>query len=320
MGTQTCTRRDALARMAILGGGALLGRQLSAVAALAGQSGYMPILTTQIYVWTQQFETRKKSLAEGLEEALPAIRRTGYARVELTADFLRPDLRARTLELLKKHELAMPTMYSGSTLHEEDEAEKSIAEILELAEALEPAGLRALTTNPSPKPRQARKSEEELSLQARSLNRLGEELKKRGVQLLVHHHTPELIDDAHEWRHQLKHTDPELVSCCVDVHWAFRGGEDPLAFLRETGNRLASVHLRNSRGGVWMEEFGDGDIDYGKVADYLKEIQYNQYLVVELAYEKGTEITRSLEENLRRSRLYTEKLFGPQLARPGGLA
>jgi len=83
-----------------------------------------------------------------------------------------------------------------------------------------------------------------------------------------------------------------------------------LAFLRGVGSRLASLHVRNSKGGVWMEDFGDGDIDYAKVAAYLKEISYAGYLIVELAYEKGTQITRSLEEDLRLSRLYAEKVFG----------
>ena len=314
MGTPTCTRREALAKMATLAGCAVLGDGFSTTPLLAGPSGYRPILTTQIYVWTQQFQAQKKGLIEGLEEALPAIRRAGYARVELMADFLHPEIRAKTLALLEEHELAMPAMYSGSTLHQEEAAEKSIAEILELAEALEPAGLRALTTNPSPKPGHERKSDEELDLQARSLNRLGGELRKRGVRLLVHHHTPELLENAREWRHQLAHTDAKLADCCVDVHWAYRGGQEPLAFLRETGRRLASVHLRNSQAGVWMEDFGEGDVDYGKVADYLRETNYGGYLVVELAYEKGTRITRSLEEDLRLSRVYTEKLFGPQLA------
>ncbi|MBI1940563.1 MAG: TIM barrel protein [Acidobacteria bacterium] len=311
---KTCSRRQALVGMATLAGSALLGRKSSLGSMPAESSSYAPILTTQIYVWTQQFQAQNKTLTEGLEEALPAIRRAGYGRVELIGDFFRPDFRAKTLALLKKHELEIPTLYAGSKLHEEKAAEKSIADILALAEALEPAGLRALTTNPSPKPRQERKSDEELDLQAGSLNRLGDELQKRGVRLLVHHHTPELVDNAREWRHQLEHTDPKLVACCVDVHWAFRGGQDPLAFLRETGNRLASVHLRNSRDGVWMEDFGDGDIDYRKVAEYLREMKYNGYLVVELAYEKGTKTTRSLEENLRLSRIYTEGLFGPELA------
>ncbi len=314
MGTLTSTRREALAKMATLAGCAVLGDGFSTTPLLAGPSGYGPILTTQIYVWTQQFQAQKKGLIEGLEEALPAIRRAGYARVELIAEFLRPEIRAKTFALLEKHELAMPTIYSGSTLYEAEAAEKSIAEILELAEALEPVGLRALTTNPSPKPRQERKSDEEIDLQARALNHLGGELRKRGVRLLVHHHTPELVENAREWRHQLAHTDARLVDCCVDVHWAYRGGQEPLAFLRETGRRLASVHLRNSQAGIWMEDFGVGDVDYGKVADYLRELNYGGYLVVELAYEKGTRITRSLEEDLRLSRVYTEKLFGPGLA------
>ena len=314
MATNDCTRRAALAKMAALAGCAALGDGFSKAPLFARPSGYRPILTNQIYVWTQQFQAQKKALIEGLEEALPAIRRAGYARVELMSQFFTPEIRAKTLALLKQHELSMPTIYSGSTLYEAEAAKKSIAGILELAEALEPAGLRALTTNPDPKPRQARKSDEELDIQARSLNRLGGELQKRGVRLLVHHHTPELVENAREWRHQLAHTDPKLVDCCVDVHWAYRGGQEPLAFLRETGRRLGSVHLRNSQAGVWMEDFGDGDVDYHKVAEYLREINYDGYLVVELAYEKGTRITRSLEEDLRLSRVYTQRLFGPGLA------
>jgi inosose dehydratase len=88
-----------------------------------------------------------------------------------------------------------------------------------------------------------------------------------------------------------------------------RGGQAPLAFLREVGGRLASLHLRNDQQGVWMEDFGPGDIDYAKVAEYLKEIRFSGYLVVELAYEKATRIARSLEEDLRLSRLYAEKVF-----------
>jgi inosose dehydratase len=165
-------------------------------------------------------------------------------------------------------------------------------------------------TNPSPKPHGERKTDAELGLQARNLNRLGAELHKQGVHLMVHHHTPELVDNAREWRFQLQHTDPQLVSCCVDVDWAVRGGQEPLAFLREVGKRLASLHLRNDQQGVWMEEFGAGDIVYSKITDYLKEIGFSGYLVVELAYEKSTKITRSLEEDLRLSRLYAEKVFG----------
>jgi sugar phosphate isomerase/epimerase len=83
-----------------------------------------------------------------------------------------------------------------------------------------------------------------------------------------------------------------------------------MPFLRRVGARIESLHLRNSQQGVWMEDFGPGDVDYSQVAEYLHQINYKGFLVVELAYEKDTVITRSLEDDLRRSRIYTEKVFG----------
>jgi inosose dehydratase len=271
---------------------------------------YSPVLSVQAYIWIQHFEKWKKSLGEGVEEMLATFLRAGYRNVDLNDSFFAAPLRAKTLGLLKKNGLAMPTLYANSVMYEAPMAEHSIKAILELAETTKPAGVLGIVTNPSPKPKQGRKSDDELAVQARYLNQLGGELKKRGVRLMVHHHTPELVENAREWRHQLANTDPQLVGCCVDLHWAYRGGQEPLAFLREVGPRLESLHLRNSRGGVWMEDFNDGDVNYHVVADYLKEIGYQGYVVVELAYEDGTKVTRSLEEDLRLSRLYTEKTFG----------
>jgi len=249
-------------------------------------------------------------LAEGVEDVLASFHGAGYHRVELNQDFFQPALRERTFTLLAKNHLAPETVYAGTTLHESAAAEKSVREVVDLARLLKPHGTRVIVTNPSPKPGQALKSEEELDTQAKYVDRLAEEISGLGMKLALHHHTPELLEHAREWRHLMQHTDPNRVYCCVDVHWAYRGGQEVMSFLSETGDRLVELHLRNSRQGIWMEDFGPGDIDYQKVADYLREISFNGYLVVELAYEKGTQITRSLDEDLRLSRLYTEKVFG----------
>lgn len=116
-----------------------------------------------------------------------------------------------------------------------------------------------------------------------------------------------MTENAREWRHLFKNTG---VSFCIDTHWVLRGGQDPMSIVREAGQRLASLHLRNSRNNVWTESFGDGDIDHQELAAYLKEIQYQGYLVIELAYQNETSITRPLEENLRLSRQYAEQVFG----------
>jgi inosose dehydratase len=305
-----CSRREALTRMAGWVAGGIGGSTAGPLTASHAAAGYAPILSVQAYIWIQRFEAQKKPLAEGVDEMLSTSQRAGYRNVDLTDGFLAPGLREKTLGLLSKYRLAMPTFYANSTLHDGRAAERSIETIVELAEATKPSGVRGIVTNPSPKSNQGRKTDEELALQARSLNTLGGELQKLGMRLMVHHHTPELAENAREWRHQLAHTDPRLVGCCVDVHWAYRGVQEPMAFLREVGNRLESVHLRNSKGGVWMEDFADGDLDYRDVATYLRKMSYRGILVVELAYENGTKITRTLEENLRLSRIYAERVFG----------
>jgi len=304
------TRREALAGIGKLVAATLLSRQRLLAGDKTAAAHYAPKLSVEIYIWIQHLESEKKTLAEGVEEALASFHRAGYHRVELNQDFFRPALRERTFTLLAKDQLAPETVYAGTTLHETAAAEKSVGEVVELAGLLKPQGTRVIVTNPSPKPGQALKTEAELATQAKYVDRLAEEIGGLGMKLALHHHTPELLEHAREWRHLMQHTDPNRVYCCVDVHWAYRGGQEVMSFLSETGDRLVELHLRNSRKGIWMEDFGPGDIDYQKIADYLRGIGFQGYLVVELAYEKDTLITRSLDEDLRLSRLYTEKVFG----------
>ncbi len=279
-------------------------------AASLGAAAVQPTLSVQIYVFTQQFASRKQSLADGMAEAFPAIRRAGYRKVELVSAFFSPELGDRTLAALREHGLECPVAYSGGAMHDAAKADQDIAEVLRIAELAAKAGARAILINPNPKPNQELKTDAELTTQAKSLNRLGAELNKKGMRLMTHHHTPELKENGREWRHQLRHTDPKLLGICVDADWALRSGEDPIGMMREAGKRLLSLHLRTSKRGVWAEALEDGDPDYRQIAAYLKKVGFSGYLVVELAYEKGTKPIRSLEEDIRISREYAERVFG----------
>src|SRR5207248_11013617 len=109
------------------------------------------------------------------------------------------------------------------------------------------------------------KSEDELRTQVKNLDRMGRALRDLGMVLWLHNHDPEMRDGARELRFTLDNTDPALVGYCADVHWISRGGGDPYDYLERYGSRLGSLHVRNSRGGIWMEELGDGEIDYRRV-------------------------------------------------------
>lgn len=275
--------------------------------AARADEGYHPGLAAQVYVWTQYLQKENKTLSDSVENIIKGTREAGYENVELMYTFLTPELRGRTIDLLQKHKLILPIIYNGGPMYEAAAAEKTISETLELAEVVKPAGTRIINVSPNPKPKRERKSDDELKTQARAVNQLSAELKKRDMRIILHHHDPEMAEGAREWYHLLDNTD---VGLCIDTMWVARGGQEPMTIVRKAGPRLASLHLRNMRNGVCTEALGDGDIDYRELAAYLKGMSYQGWLVVELFHEPDTKVTRPLKDNLKLSGEYARRVFG----------
>jgi sugar phosphate isomerase/epimerase len=291
------TRRDCLATL------------MFAAAAGAKEPKYAPILAGQAYVWQQVLGREKRTIADGLEDVMASLAKSGYRRLELTSAFFTPELADRSLRLLDKHRMKLDIVYNGGVMHEPAGAEKTILETIALARRLKPAGIQCVNFNANPKPKRERKTDAELEVQTKAISELARQIHREGLRLLLHQHAPELAENGREWRHIMNGTDPKQAEICLDVHWILRGGLEPMAFLRESMPRLASLHLRNSRNGVWLEDLSDGDIDYRAVAAELRKSAFRGWLVVELALDPQTTVTRSVTENLRRSREYARRIF-----------
>jgi inosose dehydratase len=270
-------------------------------------------LSVEAYIFQQYASRQKKPLAGVIDEVFPFAREAGFGNIELNQEFFSADLRRRVLELLRSNHLAMPSVYVGGTLHEPKLADAAIHRALEIAEICRPFGCQAVVTNPSPKPGGASKDENELRIETESLNRMGQALREKGFQLRVHHHTPEMMNNAREWRYILDNTNPKYASLCIDIDWVHQGGQDPLALLREAGKRVSEIHVRNSKNKLWLEAVEDGDVDYRQIAAYFEEAAIYPLIVVELAYRENTVVTRPLAEDLKRSRAYTERVFAKVL-------
>lgn len=268
----------------------------------------------QLYVWMQYCDARKLNFEEKLEEIFSAHARAGYEGVEGFLGLVDSLAKCERLRMLsRKHGVAMPSFYANSALHTREQAAASIAAILRHAPAARSLGARFINTNPEPISWRGgrEKTNQELHIQAEALNELGRKLNEEGLQLLIHGHAPEFKNDAREMRFNLDHTDPARVGLCMDTHWALRGGADLFALTRQYASRMRTLHLRNSRGGIWSEELGDGDIDYRRYAALLREVGFRDgWLFVELATEKGTPQTRPLAESLRISCDYVRETLG----------
>jgi inosose dehydratase len=275
---------------------------------LAAQTNKWP-LSVEGYIFQQYAQRQKKPLADVVEEVIPMARNAGFKNIELNQGFFTPELKENVLRSIRSNRLLMPSVYVGGAMHEDVLADRTISLALDIGALCRPFGCKAIVNNPDPKPQRAQKTDRELATQAKSLNRMGKALAGKGFQFRVHHHTPELVNNAREWRHILHNTDPKYVSLCLDLDWLYQGGMDPMAVLREAGDRVAEVHVRNSKDKLWLESFEDGDLDYRKITAEMQKLRLYPLVVIELAYRDNTVITRSLADDLRLSHVYARKIF-----------
>jgi len=278
------------------------------------KEGYHPKVAVQMYVFTQDRFRRKIKFWDDLDNVLGEVKAGGADTIEAFLDWFETDERAeKAKKLLAKHNLKISGLYRGGVFHDEELAHKSISSILDSARRVQEFAPIYITVNPHPirdkvtkyKP----KTDEQLATQVKMLNLLGQKLAEMNMQLLIHHHDPEMRDNAREQRYNVAHLDPNYVGFCLDVHWIYRGGQDPMTLLKETGPKLKALHLRNSVNNVWTESFGPGDIDYVGIAEYLKENNFDGWLVLEMAHENETKVTRSLVENIRVGLDYLKTIF-----------
>lgn len=118
---------------------------------------------------------------------------------------------------------------------------------------------------------------------AEQFNKVGEQVKKAGLQLGYHNHNFEFrkIGDTTGYDEFVRLTDPELVALQMDVGWVTVAGHDPIAYLKKFPTRYRLLHIKDFKKGFTPTttlmgdpatapvptELGRGGIDYSKVLD-----------------------------------------------------
>jgi inosose dehydratase len=275
-------------------------------------SGKLHVACNQ-YSWTVFYQREGRDFNQSLDAGLADVAASGLDGFEPGVGGLAQ--LEPLLPLLKKHGLQMRSLYVNSTLHEPDQVDKSIAEVLAAAGKVKAFGTQIIVTNPSPirwgGPEN--KTDEQLRTQARAMDNLGARLRQMGLTLAYHNHDIELRNAAREFHHMVVGTDPQNVTLCLDAHWVYRGsGNSQVALfdvLKLYGPRVTELHLRQSQKGVWTEVFGPGDIDYPRLAEHLLKIGVKPLLVLEQAIEAGSSNTTKPVEAFQKSTEYTRQVF-----------
>jgi inosose dehydratase len=308
---RSISRRTFIGNMALAGGALVAG--VGTAKAQRQKSGRKLHLACNQYSWTVFYRREHRNFNQELDTGLGDLVASGLDGYEPAVTD--PKEIDRLGPLLKKHHLEMRSLYVNSTLYEPDKADASIEAVLAIARKAKEIGTQIIVTNPSPirwgGPEN--KNDTQLKFQAVSLEKLGRRLKEIGLTLAYHNHDIELRNAAREFHHMMLGTDPAYVTFCLDAHWIYRGaGNSQVALfdvLKLYGLRITELHLRQSRGGIWSETFGDGDIDYRALANYLLEINICPHLVLEQGVETGTPKTMGTVEAFQKSNQYAREVF-----------
>jgi inosose dehydratase len=282
--------------------------------ALAKNTAADPLhIASNEYSWITFYERQGRDWFTDLDASLREFAKSGIVGYEPSVN--KPEELSLLAPLLKKYKLEMRSIYVGCTLHKEKEAKQSLEQVKAIAKAAKPLGVRLIVTNPSPirwgEP--VDKTDAELELQAKYLDQMGAALREQGITLAYHTHDMEMRHAAREFHHMMLATDPKHVSLCLEAHWLYRGsGDSQLAMfdiVRLYGSRIAEVHLRQSKNGIWAETFGEGDIDYIRLAKALLALKLRPHLVLEQCVEKQSPDTMEAVAAHQQDLQYASRVF-----------
>jgi sugar phosphate isomerase/epimerase len=203
-----------------------------------------------------QLYTVRTLMAQSVENTLAQVANAGYRLVETAGTYtLSPaDFRAA----LGRHGLRSP---SGHYALEQVES----GDALDTARAL---GQTWIVVPSIPQP--LRRSPAAYLELADRFNRIGERCRAAGMRFAYHNHNFEfesLGGSAPVYDTLLARTDPALVWFELDAYWAYKAGQDPVAYFERFPRRFSLLHVKDGTAPPEraMVDVGKGVIDFRRL-------------------------------------------------------
>ena len=261
-----------------------------------------------------EFDLDEKSQEIGFEQVLDEIKETGYVGTELgdwgymptNPGLLQAEISKRNLDLLgafvpvaladvSKHEAGITSALKVAELMYRSGYENALIILADdngtVLERTQNAG--RITTNMG-------LSDKEWKVYAEGAEKIAKVVKDSfGIRTVFHHHCAGYVETPEEIDKLLSLTDPQLLGLCLDMgHYAFGGG-NPVQALKTYTDRIWHVHFKDFdpevaklskkangdyfdaiKRGVFCE-LGKGAVDFKSIVKFLKELNYENWIVVE---------------------------------------
>jgi inosose dehydratase len=244
-------------------------------------------------------------------QALEEVSKLGYKAIEPWASFaLQYEENPEQFKaLLANYGLVMPALYGGASGGQDESfgslvAREAIIEYnVRLAQIIAKCGGDILVLGPGGTRKQPT-TLEELEIAAVTINELAKRTLALGVKSCIHPHLWTEVQDENELDAIMNLTDPEVVFFAPDSAHLLGAGMDPAAKIRQYGDRVAYVHLKDLTGQKatredfptlpaheelpFFCELGVGSVQFKQVIDALNDIGYDGWVTLEVDESTNT--------------------------------
>jgi sugar phosphate isomerase/epimerase len=269
----------------------------------------LPAIPVSGHVWVYAKNQPGFDVTPVLDQIFSDMKYAGLDGVELMEHPLRKPEAVKTIGMLiEKHRIPLTGASYSAEMWDTSKHNEILEDVAKIMENM--SILKARTFGTSVGHPQGRvKTDPEFDAQALLLKKLIELGKKNGIVLNLHNHTYEVENKLFDLLGTLNRI-PD-IKLGPDLNWLLRANVDPIDFLTRFKDNIVFLHLRDQlKNGKWPESLGEGDVDFKKIGDTLRIIQFEGDAVIELAHEDGFSPTRPLRESLRMSRDTLRKTMG----------
>ena len=240
-----------------------------------------------------------------LEQCLSEASQAGFSGIESGGKF--PKKSEELIPLLEKYNLKLCSGWYGANLRKnsvKDEIQLIQNQLklfqdcnapcivfAEVSDSIAGDASRPLSTRP-------KMHDEEWNIYCKKISEIAKYLEDQGMPLAYHHHMGTVIESQKDTERLLENTN-EHVKLILDTgHMLFAGG-DFINIAKSFMDRIVHVHCKDMRKNILEKSLkedlsfrqaflegaftvpGDGCIDYQPLLNFLKEKNYNGWLVVE---------------------------------------
>ncbi|GCE28638.1 hypothetical protein KDA_41220 [Dictyobacter alpinus] len=232
-------------------------------------------------------------------------------------------------DLLASHNLRLSALYGGGRFSDPARSKETVDTNVRLARFLSKIGVDRLVFGPGGPRTAGGTSDADLKEAAKTINEAARACYDLGVSACVHPHLGTEIETEHEIDTIMALTDPAYVFFCPDTAHLTCAEIDVPQMIRRYGSRMRYMHIKDLREGAIEErrnkqagnnvssgteqlpifcELGKGIIDYTPIMSALADVNYQDWMTVEIDVSLTTP-----KESLLLCREYLLNVIGVQL-------